>query len=375
MLLFLRKIILFSLPLSLLFVFPALVVYFGREYVSASDVVEIQKKFPKTLMSFAYNPTSFVPYKIALVQDKNPTIVALGTSRVFQIRKEFFIDPDSFANAGGAGRSLDDITYFVQQLPSDTKVKVIILGLDNETLFEKFESKHFRVEEPFAVRSFDMIALTSRRMYLDYLAHKFNLSQLRHASASTTNVGLVALINGDGFRPDGSYKYTQSESNQRLQEDVQADIQKTVKELQVKSLQSEDPRYKELATNMQKLSVVLDMCKKRGITVIGFTPPYPKAIYNSMIDKGGFEKDLLVTVPLQLQTLFSEHGDQFFDLSLVDTFKGNEHEFVDAVHGSDVMYLRMMIYMASNSSTLKGLVDVEHLKKMLANTQGAFLPF
>ena len=375
MLCFLKKVLLFSLPLGLLFVFPGTVLYFGREYVAAEDVVTSQQKDPRILMSFAYNPTLFVPYKLALMKEKNPTVVSLGTSRVLQIRKEFFINQESYVDAGKAGGSLDDIKYFVEQLPEDTHVKVIILGLDNETLYETFESKNFRIEQPFFMRAANMIALMSRRIYLDYFAHKYSLFQLMKAYKSSSNIGLIALVSGDGFRPDGSYKYSQSQSNQYLQEEVKADIEKKAEDLRRSSLQSGDTRYQEVEINLEKLSSVLELCKKRGITVVGFTPPYPEVMYNAMIDKGGFDKDILVTVPKRVSDIFSKYGNPFFNLSLVNTFGGNENEFVDPVHGTDGMYLHMMIYMAEHSDILRNYVSLKDLRSLLPKEHRGFLNF
>ena len=205
-----------------------MVIFYGREFYSIKEVVATQKEFSQTIFGFSYVSTLFFPYKNLLFREQNGNVIALGTSRVMEIRKEFFIKPNSFVNAGGAVRSLNDAEKFVNDLPNNSNLKVIFFGLDQEMLYEDLNKNSDKKELLFPKRMIDTFSFMSRRMYLDYFSHKFNLNTLINNSKENHNIGISALINGDGFRYDGSYRYFEAQTNKNLIEDVNKRIQEKV---------------------------------------------------------------------------------------------------------------------------------------------------
>ncbi len=375
MLTFIKKLIIFLVPVGLIFILPGIVVFFGREYVSVKEVVKIQKEFPSSLFGFSYSETPFFLYKKLIVEDRNSEVIALGTSRVMQIRKEFFINPESFVNAGGAARSLKEAKDFIEQLPKESNVKVIILGIDQEVLYGQYSNMGEMNEKSLVDRVLDTSVLDSRRMYLDYLAHKYSISEIIDGYKNKHDIGLSAIINGDGFREDGSYKYTKEENDKNLFQTVRGQLDKKIEVIKNANTSVLEYNSKELQSNLVVIKEILELCKNKNIKVIGFTPPIHPGVYEEMLKSNGLYHEMVVTGPKMTEEVFSSHGDVFFDLSRLSVFGGKETEFVDGVHGTDVMYLRMMIYLTNHTNILNKYININQLYILLRSTEGAFLKF
>src|SRR5258708_38582287 len=118
------KMIIFSLPLLLMLAFPFFVYVYGREFTPLRDVVELQKKYPSVLFLPAYDQ-KVKAFKILTTTSKDPTIITLGTSRVYTFQSSFF-KPGSFYNAGGGESFAQDFPEFLKKLPDSSHLKVII---------------------------------------------------------------------------------------------------------------------------------------------------------------------------------------------------------------------------------------------------------
>lgn len=373
MIVFLKKIIIFLLPVCLFFVLPVIVIFYGREFYSIDEVIASQKGSPKTIFGFSYVSTLFYPYKKSLLELSKGSITALGTSRVMEIRKEFFIKPDSFVNAGGSVRSLNDAISFIEELPKESSLRVVFIGLDQEMMYEDL-NKSIKTEEIWLPRRFiNTLVFMSRRMYLDYFAHKYYLSEIVKASMTNSNIGISALINGDGFRYDGSYQYLEAENNKNLVNEANVKIEERADLIRKENNKNYDLENKKLAENLKKLSIFLNLCKAKGITVVGFAPPYPAPIYNAMIERGGIYKDMLTVNIKKEKDVFEASNNIFFDLSSSSIFGGESTEFVDEIHGTDKMYARMMLFMSENNVLLRDYIDTKSLKGLIKNSKNNFL--
>lgn len=371
MLVFFKKVIFFSLPILLLFTVPVFVVVEGREYVSTKDVVDTQSKYPESIFGFAYNDISFYSYKESLVATKNPKVIALGTSRVMQFREEFFTKDTLFVNAGGAGKSLADIERFVTNLPSTTTVQVIIIGLDKEILVAKPSPSKEIKESILPVRFTRIIVTMSRRVYLDYISHKNSFTDLMQASKQTSAIGLSALLHGNGFRSDGSYRYGSAVADQGRLPYVEAQVNQSVLDVTNKNNSLVEEETQNLKNNLTSISRILTLGREKRIIIIGIMPPYPTSIYKAMIGKDG----TLEEISTKLSQIFKDEKSIFFDLSSLDTFGGLDTEFVDGIHGTDVMYLKMISYIVSNTNVLHEYTNSLLLNQLLKKSKDDFLSF
>lgn len=367
--LFLKKLTIFVLPLSILFIFPATVLIYGREYFSYEQVLETQSRFPESLFGFAYNGASFYPYKEALVTRENGEVIALGSSRVMQLRKEFFTDEASFVNAGGAGKTLREVESFIESLPDNSRTKVIILGLESEYFTDPYPRKEDRHEYVLPLRFVMLNVLMSRRIYLDYINHKYSLRDIIKNANDSHHIGLSALLHQDGFRSDGSYKYSAAEKNPNRLSYVDGQVRVALEDFRRKG-GSFDMSGPAIESNIEILERILHLAKKKGITIVGFTPPVP-----SLVHKVTMEDATLRNLTERVGVSFKSHGMPFFNVSDIKVFGGKDTEFVDVVHGTDYLYGKMLFYMASKTTILEQYVPLKNLRSILDQTKGNFLNF
>lgn len=364
MILFIKKCCIFTLPLLLVFIFPSLVVYYGKEYNSFKDIVATQEKDATSLFGFAYNGSSFFEYKKELVREQNPKVIALGTSRVMQLRKEFFLPTTRFTNAGGAGKSLEDIEKFIDAIPSDSEPRVIILGLDQEVFLAPYHLDEASESTWLPVRFVTTVVAMSRRIYLDYFQHKFSLSSIIHSSRTSHNIGLSALLHHDGFRSDGSYQYESMLQNPNRLTYIHDEAVRSASG--VLATNNGHMADSQLLSQYGVLQRILATAKAKHCIVIGILPPYPTIVYEAKINKDTALKDF----SNKTQSLFRNNDMPFFDMSSIATFGGKDTWFVDGIHGTDRMYLAMLVYMIKHTDVLNGSVSLQMLEEMMQKNKG-----
>lgn len=372
---FCKKVIVFLVPVCLVFVLPFFVIYFGKEYFTNKEIVTLQQANPGLLFGFAYNGSSKIAYKRELIDVYKPDVIVLGTSRVLEMRKEFFRNQETFVNAGCPcmAKTLEDVEYFVDTIQASSGVKVILLGLDFENFYKKDDSS-VSTEDSTLHALKNTLFLTSKNIYLDYLSHKFSLSEVYARSHMSQNIGILAILHGDGFRADGSYQYNREKNNKERNINVASMIERQ-KLLIIKTDHSTTKKESEIVdANLKQLQRILDTASKKGIVVIGFTSPYPDEIYTSMRNSSGIYNDMVTTLPLEIKKAFLDHHMDFFEITLND-INAKDTEFIDSIHGTDKMSLRMLLYIGERSNSMREYIDVVLLRSILKNTKGDFLTF
>lgn len=372
---FINKIIFFLLPLSVVFIIPVAVLTLSKEYFSVDQVIEAQKKHEDSLFGFVYNDQSFIPYKQALVEYKKPEIIALGTSRVMQFREEFFINQGTFINAGGGAKNLSDVKQFIQNLSSTSSIKIILLGLDQDMFTSKKNtpSPSYISKETNSFDIWKHVLFTNvRKIYVDYAHQKYSLQELLQRQ-SGYSVGIAAIIGGDGFRADGSYRYGHIIEEKDMAPRVEQQIQDTLSAMKY-------GRYASFMTsgyeekNMGILRNILELAKSKHVEIVGFLPPYPHKLHAYMKNDKEYSGTIMI-LPKQIEQVFSETKFTFFDFSDPESFRAPDTEFVDNIHASDKMHVRMLIVMAGNTPSLKKYVDVKMLRTMLNTHKGDIFAF
>jgi hypothetical protein len=219
------------------------------------------------------------------------------------------------------------------------------------------------------------VITASRRMYLDYFAKKFSIGNLWQAWRSSPHIGLSALIHGDGFRADGSYRYHQFELDRGIEDRVSREVAGRVEALA--QMQKGTPGTEEIVeANLRELEYVVKLCKEKHIALVGLIPPYPEPIYAAMQKSTRTNQTLVNDLPRNVRKIFSNNEMTFFNFATTDTFGGTDSEYVDAVHGSDLMYARITKYMALHDEAFAQVAtSTTVLDRVIAGSQGIFLPF
>ena len=338
---FLLKLVLFLLPVATLFALPFYVYWQGREFTSVDEVLQAQDHSYGTLFSLAYSSVNRT-YKETLISEHQPEVVALGSSRVHQFRNFFFTPSASFENASNAVVTLSDMTRFVEALPQDSRVHVLIVGLD-QRYFDPSTTLASETEQITPFERFEaFLAGSWRAVYADYFEGKFALSRLDEAHAASSNIGVLALVNDNGFLADGSYYDGKAVRDpNRLT---------TLAAAAPASAQYNAPAS---AASIEALKAFFTACDERHIHVVAFLPPYSEATdatYRSAL------ADSLTPLSKQFKV-------DLYDYSNGAVVGIKPSEYVDVLHATDKAYARILIDMASRDAVLKPFVDIRPFKR------------
>lgn len=357
------KVLVFLLPVIVVILIPLTIAYKSGELYTISVAVKEQNK-TGGLYGTAY-ANSHTLYKIINTRNKQPKILALGTSRIMQIRDFFF--KDSFYNAGAGVFSLTDFQCFFNEVYSDSSVQkpsLLIISLDQYFFNEDWASAF---EDDYNMVDVDILSLSRIQLLTgDILSGKVSLSNIKNIFAKEQeNIGLTAITYGEGFRPDGSYFYSRIESDNSIKESSFQDV--------FNRIESSTYRFEKGEVAYDKMVKVmadfLEYCSNNNIHVIAFMPPYPHTIWEKMIETNNYE--YIITLQKRLEPIFAQYNYNIFDYSDMSWIGSSDEEAIDGLHGSEKTYLRMLIEMSSDS-VLNSYIDKSNLEYLLQNTTGNY---
>ena len=371
---FLLRLAVLLAPFAVVLAFPFFVMWRAGEFMPLEEVASIQKSSGATLYGVAYN-NGWRRLKSVAVGVRRPAVVALGTSRVMQLREGFFRRPADFYNAGGATYDLSHLNDFLNDIGEsrENQPRILIIGLDQNFFNEKW---HYPPELVATYGSNRFLTLAKgfqqnwKLVYSDYLHGKISLAKIASESGEKRRVGLSAMMDGGAFRSDGSFFYIRDVTaalNGQLPTRVRFAPQLSAIELgrdQFTWSESVSP------VSIETLEAFLDRCHARGIHVVGFLPPYPHAVYARM--HGSPHYRYLDRLGPQLAPLFARRGYTFEDLSDLATVGGTDDETIDGFHASERAYLRVLIHLAEKDEALRREVDPARLRTLLAQAKNPF---
>ncbi len=362
---FIRKIFLFFTPLFIFFLFPVWVLFESGEFISTEKMISLETSNQKVLFGKAYIPLES-NFLVQSIERKKPDVIALGNSRVLQIRKEFFRDNVSFFNAGGSILHSGDLEWFVSQL--SVKPKIIFLGLEQSFFHPMWTEKtmisnRLRSEK----MNFEQFLGIGKKVYIDFVKGKIPVSFLFQNESSFVTVGMNARIHQNGLRSDGSYFYGEIIRNPQNPKLEDAGFRETFNRIEKGERRFEyaDSLSEE---GIQKLETFFAFCKQNNIQVVGFFPPYAPSVWNRMTSMNNgknyaYIKLLMPTV----NPLFMKYGFPLFDFSDVSSWS-KDSEFIDGFHGGEKLYAKMMLHMASSTPLLDSVFDRNTVKNKTDET-------
>ncbi len=369
---FFRDAIVFLLPLGVIFLLPYIILRQSGEFTPIPEVIARQGK-SEVLFGRAYQ-NSTLAFKHDSLSVRRPTVLALGTSRVMQFRKEFFKENASFYNAGGAISSIQELDTFYASLPSNYQPSLIILGLDqnffNPSYYAKNNAPHPRIKE----RLFqNFITYGWRQAYVDFFKGKIPLRRVFAADRASTAIGLNALVKHNGFRSDGSYYYGEDMVDTEHATKVGEGI-----DFALQALHSPEGYYLYGERVEPKAVLALENflaeSAKRGVHVVGFLPPFAHRVYEALEEDPRFHQSVS-KLPQELKSVFAKKNFIFYDASNNSHYNSSDTELIDAVHGSEKTYLRLFQVLSKNDAQLRMLTDTVMLEKRLQATTSSLAVF
>lgn len=314
----------------LIFVSPLYILLMNsNENSSYSDIVSEQIA-KKAIYGTALNQNNF-SYKLELIKQTKPEIIALGSSRVMQFRSIFF--EQSFISAGGGMNNLEEGFLFVNEMIKFHKPKKVILGLD----FWWFSKEREGIVD-FKYHSNTGDVITKKKLFFPiklFNDNKFTYKELLSIMLGDDsndityykNLGYQAIKSSNGFLQDGSYLYGKelflSQSEDKLFENTLNRI-----ELGLNGFEHNQTLSFE---SLKKLDDITNLFKNNNIEYIVIIPPLSQYI-NRRIDLNKDKYEYKYNFIKKLEKIGVINYENIFN---------NDCEFIDGFHGGDVIYAKI----------------------------------
>lgn len=360
----------FSIPIVVVLAISFCVFYFSGEFTPIKDVAKMMSQ-ENVVFGTAYSNFQD-KLKMLMIGQNKYDIVAFGTSRILELRAEFFKKPAVFYNAGGAVSRPEGFEYLLKKIPSGNEPKIIILSVDQYFFNSEIIKTVAWVKPEFRDSPFQIFIKGAwKQPFYDYFWGKFSLfSLINHKNL----IGLSATAVNMGCRSDGSYYYANFIFDEKMRRSGQQGIENVISSLR------SDSAFEYGRENFQPTFDILDnflkQAKERGIFVVGFLPPYPASLYQAILRTA--DNDHLSTIkslPIRLKSLFEEKGFDFYNFTDIKSFGGLDEEMIDCCHILEKGELKLFIEMAQKSPMLLKYVDLKFLKSELNSAKSEFEVF
>lgn len=285
-------------------------------------------------------------YKFHMTDEvMRPQVLALGSSRIMQVR-HFIVSPDyTFYNAGGAIQKVPELSLFLNKLHDSPKL--ILVNIDQWW----FNRAYLNDDQPFDPSVYDEPELDLLKLgrivcdfYTDLVKGKINLVKVY----SSEHIGLNAICNNIGFCADGS-----PNSSDRVIIPEEQDDYNFMDVLERIRVGNNRFQYGNQADSTQicDLEDFLSQCVARHIKVVGFLPPFAPYVYQKMQETGKY--GYMSQLYNMLLTVFDKfEGCSIYDFTDVTNTGAHNYDFYDGFHGSEIIYNGIIRQMVRQDSTL-----------------------
>ena len=254
-------------------------------------------------------------YKFHMTDEvERPEVLALGSSRIMQVKRSV-VSPDySFYNAGGAIQNARELPLFINKLHDSPKL--ILVNIDQWW----FNRAYIAEDLPFSPSVYDdEPALDMHKrgqfvcdFYTDLVKGKISLKKV----FSSPHIGLNAICNENGFAADGS-RY---QGDMILAPEVQ-----------------EDYNFKNVLGRIRDGNLRFQYGDE--------------AVYQRMQETGKY--GYMSKLYDMLRPLFDQYeGCSLYDFTDVTDTGAHNYDFDDGFHGSEIIYNGMIRQMVRRDSTL-----------------------
>ena len=334
---------LFLLLVSAVIGFSVLCLYQAGEVRSCSYYIRPLQQDQLFGLGYSYYDKS---YKFHMTDEVcRPQVLALGSSRIMQVKRSVVSPNYTFYNAGGAIQNLQELSLFIEKLQETPKL--LLVNLDQWW----FNRAYIDEGQPFSSSVYDEPTLEFSKLglmicdfYTDLAKGKISLGKV----FTSHQIGLNAICNDNGFAADGSRYQGDMIAAPELQEDYNF---KNVLE----RIRNGNNRFQygdqADSTQISALEHFLSLCVSRQIKVAAFLPPFAPFVYHQMQQTGKY--DYMSQLYGMLQPVFDKYeGCSVYDFTDVTDTGAHNYDFDDGFHGSENIYNGMIRQMIRQDSTL-----------------------
>ncbi|RYF83819.1 MAG: hypothetical protein EOO03_15225 [Chitinophagaceae bacterium] len=349
--------------------FPALILAVSGESFRSLD--RLAREGDNDLIGYDIDEDNLLALKQhSLEIRKVHTVVALGSSRVLQFRKEMF--NSRFYNAGYTVSDFQDYEAFLRTLPKDKLPSTLLISLDQWTFNA---SKTFARTPPPESRweNFDYFPSDEKLLQVtNYLIDgRYTLERINKYRFSDSIIGLQAINYGMGLRDDGSMDYGAHTKALIADDTTLSDygFRDTFKRITAGTSNFE-PGAQVRQESLLQLKGLLAFCKQRDIHVVAFIPPFANKVQAKLKQIG--RHTYMDKIFGYCKPLFSRYNFECYDLSRLSTFKSEDSEMLDGFHGSEVAYGRMLLHLSQSSKILRATVNVKSLREKISARKNGY---
>lgn len=352
-----------SIVLFIIFIFVIPLTWIMHIFKEDYTEKEIIENYQNVLYGSTVKTGSLIKFKI--IEEKQPAVVAIGSSRVMQFRADYFKNAD-FYTMGGTSGSIEEAQETFNRIKSVYVPQIVILGIDLWWLNPKVDHRsHLEEREKIynskSMQYFQLFSYlkddTDMRMVL------FNTSTIKDRDylGNRINVGLSAAVKSNGFRlSDGSYQEGEIIAQNPSLETKLSDIYQRMDKGNRFFNWNQDIDYDEL----KKLKQLIQDMKSNGVHVVVFLPPFPNEIYSAMCHDEHYST-FLSEFEKSLDDLCTEEEVYFANCSNLAWLGASDNECIDGFHGSETAYARI-IYKMLEDEKLSNFVNKEFLEECIA---------
>lgn len=315
------------------------------EYIDLANIAASQQENGGLYGSALHQRVFY--YKQQLYRLRKPKIVALGSSRVLQIRASSF--KQSFVNLGSMS-DLDEALEMARDTLLIHKPEFVMIGVDfwwfhpdaGKTLTE-------RSPEYVTPEIADFIKLPLWLIH-GKIAFK-DIAKIQNATSP--DFGVSARTRGDGYTADGSWHYTSILAGTSPADDPKFGVSLGKIAKGEKIFAHAD---KMNMRQLRKLAELITLYRTEEIAVVVFLPPMAPDAIAAMRDSkkyGYIDQSRMI-----LQKMAEEGGFPFFDFHDPMSTGIPACEFIDGHHGGVIAYQRQLLAMALGNPDLAPYVDL-----------------
>ena len=288
---------------------------------------------------------------------RNPEVLVLGSSRSESIRSDFFIDPSKVFIAAQTTQQMSDFGNFLGQIPATKNPKVLIIGLDQYFFNPNYapppaEAIDALLTQP--ISAYDVLA-NWPMIYWHLFKGDITISELLKNHSG--EIGIGAIKSGTGYRNDGSHDpgtilYANDDS-------ILSDIKQGIGGFEYADKIS--------SAAVAGLDAFLNECKTRGISVVGFLPPFSPQIYQILTSPPNHYDYLQLIMPA-IEPVFAKYGYRVYDFTNPASLGITANEMLNGTHPTERGALISFAKMAADDPALWPYADPKFLAATLRAT-------
>jgi len=377
---FVSRVAVFSIPIGVVYGLPLLFLVWAGEipFNLKSTIIEQVEGGTPFLLRYRYNERPYKFYKFQSAVEHQAPVLALGSSRVLQFRSNSF--QRKFYNAGYSINGISDFRVFLELLLKHYKPETVLIGLDpwmfNQN-WDDFESQS-RSTKPenylkLETSNSGELLTAARSVWSDLFKSKYQLKNIiSSGNDSLKLVGLGARSEKAGFRRDGSIYYGDEFGLETLwpkpHESFRAKdkFSDTLQRIEG-GIRQFQPGASVNLKAIRELRELFSFLKENEIQAIAFVSPVSNTAYRAMKKSSKYE--YLELLEPMIREVTSEFSSPFFYFPDLLSLESTDEEAIDGFHGSERVYLKMLLEMAKESEPLlKVLKPLKQLQSDLENS-------